>query len=228
MPLEYEYRYQAGKFNKDKIRYKLKELGAVKHGHWLFRVQVFTNPLVGTNPYVRVRDEGHKITMTYKTKGNKEFTDEQEVIINDFDTGVNIMLGLGCIKRYYYEKLREIWHLADTEVCFDTNPGRPDLMEVEAKTKKDLVKMVGLLDLTDVPHDDFKEMELYELPFGIIIPGSIDLTFESVKKLLGPVVTKNKKGFNKLVDEQIKMYQLVKKYKNGQAPEQSKKKTSKK
>ena len=26
---------------------------------------------------------------------------------------------------------------------------------------KDLEKMVKLLDLTDVPHDDFKEMELY-------------------------------------------------------------------
>ncbi len=227
MVLEYEYRYQAGKFDKNKIRARLQELGAVKHGHWLFRVQVFTNPLVGNNPYVRVRDEGHKITLTYKTKGNNEFVDEQEVIINDFDTGVKIMLGLGCVKRYYYEKLREIWHLGDTEVCWDTNPGRPDLMEIEAKTKKDLEKMVKLLDLTDVPHDDFKEMELYESPFGIIIPGTVDLTFQSVKKLLGPVVKKNKKGFNKLVDEQIKMYQQVKKYKNGKEPEQTKKSSKK-
>ena len=213
MPLEYEYRYRAGKFNKDKIRLKLQELGAKKHGHWLFRVQVFTNPLVENNPYIRVRDEGHKITMTYKTKGTKEFTDEQEVIINDFDTGINIMLGLGCVKKYYYEKLREIWHLGNTEVCFDTNPGRPDLMEVEAKTKKDLNKMIRLLDLIDVPHDDFKEMELYKLPFGIIITGTVDLTFQSVKKILGPIVTKNKKRFNKLVDEQIKMYEQVKKTK---------------
>ncbi len=210
MPLEYEYRYQAGKFDKNKIRARLQEIGAIKHGHWLFRVQVFTNPLVGTNPYVRIRDEGHKITMTFKTKGTGEFTNEQEVIIDNFDTGVNIMLGLGCVKRYYYEKLREIWHLDDIEVCFDTNPGRPDLMEVEAKSKKDLDKMVGLLDLTDVPHDDFKEMELYEIPFGIIIPGSVDLTFETAKKTLGPVVKKNKQIFNKLVDEQIKMYKLVK------------------
>ena len=28
--------------------------------------------------------------------------------------------------------------------------------------KTDLEKMIGLLNLTDVPHDDFKEMELYE------------------------------------------------------------------
>jgi predicted adenylyl cyclase CyaB len=215
MPFEYEYRYQAGKFNKNIIRSKLQELGAIKHGHWLFKVQVFTNSLVKSNPYIRVRDEGYKTTLTYKTKGNNEFVNEEEVIINDFDTGVNIMLGLGCNKKYYYEKLREIWHLGDIEVCFDTNPGRPDLMEVEAKKKKDLDKMIKLLDLSDVSHDDFKEMELYELPFGIIIPKTIDLTFQSVKKVLGPFVIKNKKGFNKLVDEQIKMYQIVKKYKNG-------------
>ena len=105
MPLEYEYRYQDGNFDKNEIRSRLKELGAEKHGDWLFRVQVFTNPLVGTNPYIRIRDEGYKITMTYKSKGTGEFVNEQEVIIDDFDTGVNIMLGLGCVKKYYYEKI---------------------------------------------------------------------------------------------------------------------------
>lgn len=211
MPLEYEYRYQAGRYDKNKIRAKIEELGGVKHGHWLFRVQVFTNPLVGNNPYVRVRDEGYKITLTYKTKGNKEFVDEQEVIINDFETGVNIMLGLGCVKRYYFEKLREIWHIGNTEICWDTNPGRPDLMEIESKSEEELKKVVAQLGLTDVPHDDFKEMDTYEIPFGIIIQGTVDLTFQTAKKILGPLVTKNKTIFNKLVDEQLKMYQEVKK-----------------
>jgi hypothetical protein len=120
------------------------------------------------------------------------------------------MLGLGCVKKYYYEKLREIWHLGDTEVCWDTNPGRPDLMEVESKTLKGLEKMVKLLNLENVTHDDFKEMDTYEEPFGIVIPGTVDLTFETAKKTLGPLVKKNKPIFNKLVDEQIKMFKLVK------------------
>jgi predicted adenylyl cyclase CyaB len=209
MPLEYEYRYQDGRFDKNMIRNRLKELGAVKHGHWLFRVQVFTNPLIPSNPYVRVRDEGHKITLTYKTKGTNEFINELEVNINDFNTGVDILIGLGCVKRYYYEKLREIWHLGDTEVCWDTNPGRPDIMEIEAKSKKDLEKIVELLNLKDVSHDDFKEMELYEKPFGIVIPHTVDLTFNTVKKILGKYCTKNKKEFEKLVGEQIKKYKEV-------------------
>lgn len=222
MPLEYEYRYQDGNFDKNEIRSRLKELGAVKHGHWLFKVQVFTNPLVENTPYIRIRDEGHKITMTFKTKGTNEFCNEHEVIINDFDSGVNIMLGLGCVKRYYYEKLREIWHLDDTEVCWDTNPGRPDLMEVEAKTKKDLDSMIKLLNLEDVPHDDFKEMELYSIPFGIILPGNVDLTFQTVKNIMGKLVKKNKNMFNKLVEEQIKMYKLVKNSKKGKVNKSTK------
>jgi predicted adenylyl cyclase CyaB len=211
MPLEFEYRYQEGTFEKNEIIEKLTKLGAVKHGNWIFRVQVFSNKNLNNNPYIRVRDDGFQITMTFKTKSNTEFVDEQEVTINDFDSGVNIMLGLGCEKKYYYEKLREIWHLGDAEICFDTNPGRYDIMEVETKTKKDLTDTVKLLDLENVPHDDFKDMELYEKPFGIIIPNLIDMTFTTIKKTLGPLVTKNKQNFNKLIKEQIKMFKSIKK-----------------
>ena len=211
MPLEYEYRYQDGTFDKNEIIEKLKTSGAKKHGNWLFKVQVFSNKNLNNNPYIRVRDDGFQVTMTFKTKTNGEFVDEQEVIINDFDSGVNIMLGLGCEKKYYYEKLREIWHLDNSEIVFDTNPGRYDIMEVESKTKKELNEKIKLLDLENAPHDDFKDLELYEKPFGIIIPTLIDMTFETIKDTLGPLVTKNEKNFNKLVKEQIKMFKLIKK-----------------
>jgi hypothetical protein len=84
-------------------------------------------------------------------------------------------------------------------------------MEVETKTKKELTETVKLLDLENVPHDDFKDMDLYEKPFGIIIPNLVDMTFETIKNTLGPLVTKNEKDFNKLVKQQIKMFKLIKK-----------------
>ncbi len=211
MPFEYEYRYQAGRFEKNKILTKLQEMGAIKHGHWIFRVQVFNHPTLVEKTYTRVRDEGHKITMTFKSTSGGEFANEEEIIISDFNAGVNILLGLGCTKKYYYEKMREIWHIDNTEICWDTNPGRPDLMEIESKTKKELDNLVDKLGLKDVPHDDFKEMDLYEIPFGVVIPKTIDLTFNTVKEKLGPLVTKNKELFDKLVDKQIKTFNKVKK-----------------
>ncbi len=135
---------------------------------------------------------------------------------------------MGCVKKYYYEKLREIWHLNDAEVCWDTNPGRyHDVMEIEAKTKKDLEKMVELLNLKDVPHDNFNDMELYQIPFGITIPNTVNLTFNTAKNILGKYCTKNKKEFEKLVNEQIKIYKQILKL-NKNIIKKSLKKSSKK
>lgn len=209
MSIEYEYRYSD--FDKKSIIAKIKELGGVKHGHWLFRVQVFIHPQKDPDTYIRVRDEGYRITMTYKTNLKKQFVTEHEVIINDFDQGCAILYGTGCTKKYYYEKMREIWHLDKTEICFDTNPGRPDIMEIESNTENRLLKTVKKLGLKDVLHDNFTEHSLYTDAFGIIIPKSADLTFVNVKEILEPVCKKNKKEFIKLVNEQIKTYKKVKK-----------------
>lgn len=204
MPLEYEYRYK--NFNKKKVLEKIKELGGIHHGTWLFRVQVFIHPSEKPNTYIRVRDEGYRITMTFKSNINEQFVNENEVIINDFDQGCAIFLGLGCTKKYYYEKIREIWHVGNTEICWDTNPGRPDIMEIESTSKAQLNKIVKLLGMESEPHDDFTEGGLYTDTFGIIIPKSMNMYFLTVKKDLSKYCTKNKDKFIKLVDEQKKLY----------------------
>jgi predicted adenylyl cyclase CyaB len=205
MPLEYEYNYKI--FDKNQILKRLKELGAIYHGTWIFRVQVFIHPNEIPHTYIRIRDEGHKITMTYKYyKPELQFSNENEVIINDFDQGCEIMLGIGCKKKYYYEKIREIWHIENTEVCWDTQPGIYDIMEIESKSKNELEKYVKLLGLENVPHNDYNNVEYYKDSFGIVIPEKTDLTFLNSKKLLNKYCTKNKSKFTKLVEEQKKLY----------------------
>lgn len=39
---------------------------------------------------------------------NAKFEDENEINIDNFDTAVDILLGIGCKKKYYYEKIREM------------------------------------------------------------------------------------------------------------------------
>jgi predicted adenylyl cyclase CyaB len=214
MSLEYEYRYKT--YDKKKIINKLKKLGGIKHGHWIFRVMVFIHPLEESNTYIRIRDEGHRITMTFKKNMNKQFVTEHEVIINNFDEGVNILYGLGCKKKFYYEKMREIWQVSNTEICWDTNPGRfYDLMEIESESKKELHDIIEKLGLTEAPHDDFSEVELMKEYFGITIPKNIDLTFSTeTKNILYKIVTKNKKIFNELMDSQIKIYNKLLKLKS--------------
>lgn len=200
MPKEFEHAFI--NFNKKEIITKIKELNGIKKGTFLFKVQVLVHPLNTDGTYIRVRDEGHRITMTYKYKGKDDvYSDEHEVNINNFDEGVNILLGVGCKKKYYYEKIREIWDVKNTEIVFDTNPGIDDKMEVESKTKKELKEMIKYFNL----HIGNYENRYNEL-FGIVIPPSIDLTFLNVKKVLLKHVKKNKKDFIKLVDSQIEKY----------------------
>jgi len=177
----------------------------------LFRVQVFIHPLEKPGTYIRVRDEGHRITMTYKYKApDSKFEDENEININNFDEAVNILLGIGCKKKYYYEKMREIWTVKNTEIVFDSNPGIDDRMEIESKSKSELSEMVKYFEVKPSEVKD-RYMDLFEL----IIPKSMDLTFKNAKKDLLPHVKKNKQEFIKLVEDQLAKYnKLMKKIKN--------------
>lgn len=203
MPVEYEYAF----FDFDKkeiIKNIIKNKG--KHqGTFLFRVQVFIHPLDKQGTYIRVRDEGHRITMTYKYKDpNAKFENESEITIDNFDTAVEMLLGIGCKKKYYYEKIRDIWTLKNTEIVFDSNPGIDDRMEIESKTKKELNDMVKLFNVKPIDRAD-RYMDL----FGITIPKTLDLTFQNAKKDLMPFVQKNKKEFIILVDNQLKQYKKL-------------------
>ena len=209
MPLEYEYSFYD--FNKKDILTKIKTMGFKCKGIFLFKVQTFNHPLFLMNKdkdkhYIRVRDEGHRITMTHKFTSDGNFEDETEVNVDNFEAAVKILENTGCTKKYYYEKIREIWFNKDTEIVFDTNPGNIDRMEVEANSKKELKSTLKAMDLTSKMHD--KSSKYFEI-FGIIIPKNIDLKFTSVKKSLLPYVKKNKKEFVELVNEQVKKYKKL-------------------
>jgi adenylate cyclase class 2 len=200
MAIEYEYYFFD--FSKKDIIKKIKSLKGKCKGTFLFRVQVFIHPLEKPGTYIRVRDEGHRITMTYKYKApDSKFEEENEVKIDNFDEAVNILLGVGCKKKYYYEKMREIWTVKNTEIVFDSNPGIDDRMEIESKTKSELNEMIKYFE---VKPSDVKDryMDLFEL----IIPKTLDLTFKNAKKDLLPHVKKNKQEFIELVDKQLENY----------------------
>lgn len=72
--------------------------------------------------WARVRDEGDKITMSFKSiKDNNKIDDQKEIslIIDDFGKGVEFLEVIGCKKKSYQETKREIWKLDDTEICID-------------------------------------------------------------------------------------------------------------
>ena len=215
MPLEYEYVFRD--YDKKDVITKIKNMNGKKFGHFIFRVIVFQHPDKENMSYIRIRDEGHKITMTLKQKSKTQFSDEYEIEIDNFETAEKMLYLLGCTKKYYYEKMREIWHLDnnDIEIVFDTTPGFPEIMEIEclkSKTKLDL--LISKLELKDSIVDKEKSKPLTEELFGFLIPKTIpEITFGNVKKELSKYVVKNKKLFLQLVKENLEIYNSLKKIK---------------
>jgi adenylate cyclase class IV len=91
--------------------------------------------------------------MTHKFTSDNNFEDETDNNIDNFDSAVKFLENIGCTKKYYYEKIREIWFNKDSEVVFDTNPGNIDRMEIEASYKKELNSILKSLELTYKMHD---------------------------------------------------------------------------
>lgn len=205
-----EYEYTFVSYDKEYILQQIEKLGGCKQGTYLFRIMVFNHPNNKPNTYLRVRDEGFRITMTFKDNIDKKFCNEYEVNIDNFDSGVNILTGLGCKKKYYYEKIREIHYIGETMIAFDLNPGKPERMEIEAKNVKTLDKITKKLGLNIKDRYIYGVTpDIYSKLFGIIIIKGTDLTFSNMKKVLLPLVKKNKKEFGKLIELQKKYYKSV-------------------
>jgi len=90
--------------------------------------------------WIRVRDEGDKITLAYKQLVNRtlEGTKEIEVIVEEFDKTCNFLLAIGLINFSFQESKRERWDLDGIEVTIDTWPWIPTFVELEGESEEKL------------------------------------------------------------------------------------------
>lgn len=138
MPLEIEAKF----LNVDaaKVRAMLGAQGfACTHPERLMRRYTFLlSETVGNldgSKWGRVRDEGDRITMTYKhafDRSRVDGTEEVEFEVSDFEAAVAFMGKLGFENRLYQENTRETWQKNGVEVTINAWPALAPLVEVEA------------------------------------------------------------------------------------------------
>lgn len=151
-PTEYEVKFFP--INLEFIRHKLRDAGAsLKTPERLMRRCVFAadaNPGM-TCTYIRIRDEGDKVTMSAKqhaTDGKIDSQKEHEAIVEDFDTAHQILLNAGLIQTGYQENKRETWQMPDgTLIELETWPQLPNYLEIEGKSEEAVKKNASLLGL---------------------------------------------------------------------------------
>ena len=146
LPLEIEAKFL--NINKDEIRKKLTEVGAILVRPEFNQKRVnfhLPKEKKSDNRWLRVRDDGGKITLSLKEITGKDISDQKEISsnIDDFDNMVNLLESIGCERKALTFTKRELWKLSDAEITIDTWPFFDPFIEIEGASEE-LVKNVAL------------------------------------------------------------------------------------
>jgi len=150
--MKHEYEAKFLNIEEDKIKSLLKTLGAkLTKPKQLLKRAIFENDVTNaSHSWVRLRDEGDKITLTLKKVVDASTihgTKEIELRVNDFEKTSRFLEGIGLEKKRYQENYREEWQLGDIIFDFDTWPDMPMFLEIEGPdeiTIKDVAGKLGL------------------------------------------------------------------------------------
>jgi adenylate cyclase class 2 len=138
--------------NKDCIRDKLVEIGATLVRPEFDQKRInFQLPQEkrSDHKWLRVRDEGDKITLSLKAILGEGISDQKEISlkIDNFDSGVKLLESIGCLKKAFTFTKRELWKLLDTEITIDTWPFFEPFIEIEGLSEKAVEKVANKLGL---------------------------------------------------------------------------------
>lgn len=131
--------------NHDEIRKKLREQGATcTQPMRMMRRAIIDYPdrrlqtgLHGAWASVHVRDEGDRVTCTYKhvASDGKDSMREIEFIVSSYKNAVEFFKAIGLDVYAKQETKRETWHLDDVKVELDEWPWMPPYIEIEGPSE---------------------------------------------------------------------------------------------
>lgn len=150
MDIEYEATFT--NIDKNEMRTKLKKAGAkLIRPEFLQKRIVFHLPkgCKIKNGWLRIRDEGNKITMTLKVVDGMRIRDQKEINleVSDFEKANQFLTILGCKKKAYQENKRELWELDSVEITIDEWPFLESILEIEGKSEKAVKSVCKKLEL---------------------------------------------------------------------------------
>jgi len=150
MQIEYEATFP--NINKNEIRNKLKKIKAklIKPEFTQKRTTFNLPKGHGKNgAWLRVRDEGDKITLTYKKIDGNKIENQKEINleVDSYNDAVKLLSIIGCRKKSYQETKRELWSLDGVEIAIDEWPYLEPLVEVEGNSEAEVEKICGLIGL---------------------------------------------------------------------------------
>jgi len=124
----------------DVLREKLKQLGGrcVQPMRLMRRTLIEPPELAARKAFIRVRDEGDKVTLTYKQFNEISLVGAQEieVTVSSFEDTIELLAQAGLVHKAFQESKRETWHLGDVEVVLDEWPWLKPYIEIEGLSEE--------------------------------------------------------------------------------------------
>ena len=146
--------------NPTELRKKLEDAGAkLVQAECVMRRRNYDYPggrLEAIFAWVRIRDEGNKVTMSYKQNKDDGLhgTVEVNVGVDNFDATSAFLDAIGMKQKSYQETKRESWLLDGVEVTIDTWPWIPSFVELEGHSEESVKGVASKLgfDWTNALH----------------------------------------------------------------------------
>lgn len=162
---------------------RIMELGGrqLRPRHKLRR-RTFDIPGAPRGTFVRVRDEGDRVTLTLKQCQPNGDVHELEECVESFSVTATLLEQMGMRPATYEENYRETYELEQAVITIDTWPGLSPFIEVEARDAERLAIACGSLSL-DMEKGLKGPVDVVYARKGISITGIKVLTFDAVVNL---------------------------------------------
>jgi adenylate cyclase class 2 len=173
MKTEFEAKFYP--ITKEEARKRLQSNSAtLLHPEVLMKLYLFgntVNPNMKAN-YIRIRDEGDKITLAAKihAREGEQLADQKEAEVNvtDLEETKMILEMAGLICNSLQEKKRETWELDNCEVTIDTWPGVETYVEVEGESEENVKAVADKLGFDWEQKIVTSVTEIYAQKYGLI------------------------------------------------------------
>ncbi len=151
MKIEYEATFI--NVDKEKIRKKLKEVGAKLVKPEFLQKRVVFNLPKGyeiKGGWLRIRDEGDRITMSLKIVDGNKIENQREICleVDDFQKTELLLTTIGCERKAYQENKREIWTLENVEITINEWPFLEPFVEIEGDSESVVKKTAEKLEFS--------------------------------------------------------------------------------
>jgi len=145
METEYEVRFLD--INIEGIENKLKKIGAKKRYDNPFKIRAFFANGDDDKDFIRIRDEGDKITLCHKkTQTGSIVAEEYEIEVDDFEKAHEFLKSLNYREKVYAEKRRIHYVLDNFSIDIDIWPLIPPFVEIEGEDEEHIKQICQRLD----------------------------------------------------------------------------------